>query len=647
MQFRRHHERWIEELYVHLENGRSLTSSGENLTLPAAVADLRGWIVDQRTYAPIQYRDWQQVISDFTASADNVGFMLRQVAPESVAKILKQLGEMFFQNSSGHWIIEPNVRQSLSGLLTKLETELSSTDALIAGWRDLVAGCQGMSRSPDDVAAVRDTLWALADRRNLDLGKRGVFSQLASVITDNPDAVHAELDAAANAPHEFRALTYDPTGVSDSERIAMCENILSRDVERGDCIVWLRLAPASLPRYEVGHGQVTFYNASYLTSALRDPANVANLFTVVPSEVLTFQGFSPVLSEDEVLWEDDFNMVYARVCLANHEIHKAIETARTLVKALIAVNRPTQGTWQILSGSLGFIDGEWASLFGWGPKDEFSDDMYYPQNDSMDRDIELMTRHGRTLTAQSMHDLRDALSMSAALKAAVADSPHAVVMAAVRAIEHVNIWVTRGGEKTWVAFASNYLREWQARVWFVRRIGRTMGAAMHMQADPSIDLNARAELQQLDAELRGYLPSGHEIFNVRKSAEHIERVTSILERHWLARDLNDIAAALRTPAKSYARLNQLGIRFDIQLRRLSRLRNAAIHGGPISDDASASVEPFASMLAHRSLDEAIYALLSGQSVAHHMTDFRVTEHGRWVGVRGGDGIGSLFAEPEM
>ena len=60
----------------------------------------------------------------------------------------------------------------------------------------------------------------------------------------------------------------------------------------------------------------------------------------------------------------------------------------------------------------------------------------------------------------------DSLNMSAALKVATSASPHAVVMAAVRAIEHVNVWVTQG-DKTWVAFADHFFKEWLSRVWFV------------------------------------------------------------------------------------------------------------------------------------------------------------------------------------
>jgi hypothetical protein len=43
--------------------------------------------------------------------------------------------------------------------------------------------------------------------------------------------------------------------------------------------------------------------------------------------------------------------------------------------------------------------------------------------------------------------------MTTALKAASDESPQAVVMAAVRGIEHVNAWTT-GGVRNWADFAS-------------------------------------------------------------------------------------------------------------------------------------------------------------------------------------------------
>jgi hypothetical protein len=55
-----------------------------------------------------------------------------------------------------------------------------------------------------------------------------------------------------------------------------------------------------------------------------------------------------------------------------------------------------------------------------------------------------MSRMNQTLDTQSMQDLQDAIGMSTALKAAHAESPQAIVMASVRAIEHMNVWTTGG-----------------------------------------------------------------------------------------------------------------------------------------------------------------------------------------------------------
>ena len=84
-------------------------------------------------------------------------------------------------------------------------------------------------------------------------------------------------------------------------------------------------------------------------------------------------------------------------------------------------------------------------------------------NDWMGRDIEKMARNNRFLETHSVQELQDAMNMSIALNAASNESPQATVMTAVRAIEHVNAWTTRG-VKNWVDFVSAYFKKAQARV---------------------------------------------------------------------------------------------------------------------------------------------------------------------------------------
>jgi hypothetical protein len=53
----------------------------------------------------------------------------------------------------------------------------------------------------------------------------------------------------------------------------------------------------------------------------------------------------------------------------------------------------------------------------------------------------------------------------------------------------------------------------------------------------------------------------------------------------------------------YAKLDEQCRRFDRHLRRLKRLRNSAIHGGPVSETACESVAVFAYNLGHQCLNE--------------------------------------------
>ena len=240
-----------------------------------------------------------------------------------------------------------------------------------------------------------------------------------------PAPTGRELDRAAGVEHEFKMLTWEPSGLQTWERLKLCEQVLTQAPYRGDCIVWLRLAPTSLPQYEVTHGQVTFYNAAYLSGFVGHP-ELADRFHVPPMEVLNPPEIPPILRQGEIEWEDDWNMAYARVVLPDTEIHAAEAKARTLVEALKAVNHATKDTWRLLNGSILFINGHRHSPMSWGLKEDIKDP-YYPQNDWMGRDIERMSRSNRTLDSQSMHDLQDAIGMSTTRKIALDESPEATV----------------------------------------------------------------------------------------------------------------------------------------------------------------------------------------------------------------------------
>jgi hypothetical protein len=96
----------------------------------------------------------------------------------------------------------------------------------------------------------------------------------------------------------------------------------------------------------------------------------------------------------------------------------------------------------------------------------------------------------------------------------------------------------------------------------------------------------------------------------------------------------------------HGRLEERGRRFDRHLRRLKRLRNAAIHGGPVSQATCQSVAVFAHNLGHQCLNEAMRALLTGRDVSSHMDDYRADHIDRYERVRTTGDIDALFVESE-
>ena len=394
---------------------------------------------------------------------------------------------------------------------------------------------------------------------------------------------------------------------------------------------------------------MTFYNASYLSAFVRQPEGADEFFDVVPTEVLTPlpPERAPILRDGEVEWEDDWHMAYARVVLPGIEVHTAEAKAIALVEALKAVNHATKDTWKLLRGYSLYIDGERRSLLSWGPK-EYRQEEYYPQNDRMSRDIRRMSRTNQNLDAQSIHDLQDAMGMSTALKAASDESPQAVVMASVRAIEHMNAWTT-GGVKNWTDFVSDYFKKAQARVRVVEFISHFAKAAIDHVPDRRPD--APRAPQRALFEIRSRLMrtvGAHEFFNVRAAADEVVALRGIYADHFLSRGLGEVETALATPAGMFGRLDEQCRRFDCQLARLRRLRNAAIHGGPISETACQSVAVFAFNLGHQCLNEAMRALLAGTDTASHMAEYRADHIDRFERVKATGDIDALFVvyEPE-
>ena len=689
----RQHERFVEELNVQLSFEQPITSSGAIMTLPAATADLRDWVADQREFSSVQRDDWMQVIDDFRDSLAETGpnlsrhveIVTRQIdsqlsklispripnpAPSPIASVLRKIAPRGLSDRvatriesllrrllpresttrpTRSYSIDGSARSDISRRLQQLDAELATPAATIAAWRDLVSSAEKVGRKVEEVSFRRDTLYAIAKHRRLDVtGSFGLFATLRSLVNDDADTVLEEEDKAAGLdsipldPPD----SWEPSGVPTWRRLQLCEQVLGRDPFRADCIVWLRIAPTCLPQFEVTHGQVTFYNAAVLSGCYGHP-EFADQFTIPPTEILTPlpPEREPIIPAGEVEWENDYYMTYARVLLPDIEVHEAEATARSLVEGFKTVNDSPKGTWQLLNGRILFIDGQRTSWFSWGPKDDVTEP-FQPRNDWMGRDIEKMARNNRFLGTHSVQELQDAMSMSVALKAASDESPRATVMTAVRAIEHVNAWTT-GGVKNWVDFVSAYFKKAQARVRVVNFISYFTRSAVDNVPDrrPGAPVEPQQEIFEIRSRLNKFEWT-HGVFHVRGGVDEIDDLHRIYRDHWLERGLSELQRMLTSPTQMYARLDEQCHRFDRHLRRLKRLRNSAIHGGPVSETACESVAVFAYNLGHQCLNEAMRALLGGKDIRSHMEEYRSDHIRRFDRVQSTGDIDALFVEAE-
>jgi hypothetical protein len=153
-------------------------------------------------------------------------------------------------------------------------------------------------------------------------------------------------------------LTDEPTGQATWQRLKMCEEMLARPAQRADCVVWLPLAPTPLPQWEVTHGQVPLYNADYLSIFIGHP-ELADRFTVAPPEVLDPSVDPPILIGDEVEWERNYHMAYARVplpdtvVLTQHGAKPALWLKRSSQYIMQTRTRGASSTVQYFSSTAG------------------------------------------------------------------------------------------------------------------------------------------------------------------------------------------------------------------------------------------------------------------------------------------------------
>lgn len=258
------------------------------------------------------------------------------------------------------------------------------------------------------------------------------------------------------------------------------------------------------------------------------------------------------------------------------------------------------------------------------------------------RDLVDFTAKGRLLTADLANDLQPALRLSTALQATPRADAEATVMAAVRAIEHCNTWIAPTNGLRWYTFIDQYLTDGYTLSVFARRVVLDVFAAVQ-QYRPDHTPGARTPPQLAAIEKDILLAGGGGTrINSPRTVAHVATLRGIYANHWLARRLAESDDILTSPATISTAFDEERRRVDARVKRLTRSRNAAIHGGTLSEAACSTITDLARVLAQDALNTSIWATVTHQQLEAYAVSRSDEHRQRIANLKSGGDLANLF-----
>ncbi len=646
------HARWLEELQEYTRRKEAVTCRAGYMPLTAITQEIATLCADARVHDHLQIRSWESIAADLSDSLDWIGPELLALVGTPARTVHQAITNGILVPRSGtRPLIDDTKRPFVAAQTARLAAALDQDDVLVAAWRDLVAGCRDLNHvlyPSERIAFLRDTLVGFSEYRRQDRRYFSPISTAVSVLIGYQSSVrHAQ--AMVGDPIDAMA-PYDPQEKSDlteAERDDLAARCILERPPTGHYVVWFRLSEGYFVGREtcVTHGDITFYEAQPLASLLADHDTARQVLDVVPEELLTDE-ISEIQRSGKV---DDHNgfqyeagLVYARVNVHNVERHSAVETARMHLDCVLAVVGVHENMWKVLGGHLFFDGVAWNPLAArWGLKQTLPEPVFY-QNDHFVRDLADFTAKGYVITADTAEQLQHALRLSSALRDTPRADSEALVMAAVRAIEHCNTWTSPTGSLKWYDFIDQYLTDGYTLQTFARRVVFDVFAAAEQylpdRTPGAVPPPELAAIQQ-DIILDGGW--GTRIDSL-KAIAHIATLRRIYANHWLARRLAESDGILSSPAMISAAVDGERRRVDARVKRLTRSRNAAIHGGPLSEAACDTITDSAVTLAQEALTATIWAIVTSQQLDAYAASRRDEHLQRIQNLKNGGDLENLF-----
>lgn len=645
------HDRWLEELRYHTGRDGLVTCKSGHMPLTAIVAEIADACADPRPHDKQNRRDWLSLAADLADALAWIGpeaSVLVGGAGQAIHHAI--INDLLAPGPNGGARLDDTRRPVVGAVAAALTALLGGDDLLVAAWRDLVLACRNLDHTVypyERIRFLRDTLIGLSEYRKQGLGFGSPVGTAVDVLMGDATSVRYAQGMVGDpidttAPYQPRA----KADLTEDELADLAERcIVTGPPPAGEYVVWFRVSPAFVPKVScVTHGDVTFYDAQTLAGSLTDHERAREL-EVVPDEILTDEISELQLSgkvDDYRGFQFEPQLVYARVTVRNIERHRAVDVARTYLDTVLTVVRVPDDMWNVLGGHLFFAVGEptpWLPI-EWGLKEQPPEPTFY-QNDFVTTRLNEMTADGYIITAVSAEQLQTVLRLEIALDKAPRSDPEAIVMAAVRAIEHCNTWVAPTNGLNWYDFAVDYFGDGYALEACANRVVNDVCTAVQLRPDPSPKAKTSSELGVISRDITVRAGYGERTDKLKTPA-HVPTLMTIYVDHRLARQLAETNEFLTD-------ITALGTTFDVEKRhvtsrveRLRRTRNAAIHGGVLSEVACATIADFAAYLARMALNATSWAIITHQQVDAHTTQRRDDYRQQIQRLRQGGDLANLF-----
>jgi hypothetical protein len=647
------HERWLEELLEYTKREEAVTCRAGYMPLTAITQEIAAACDDIREHTGQQAASWESMAADLSDCLDWIGPNLLALVDTPGRAVRHAITNDLLvpRPPNPRPRIDDTKRPIVATQTAALAKILYQDSVLVAAWRDLVAACQDIdhARYPSErIAFLRDTLVGLSEHRKQDRQYFSPISTAVQVLIGNPFSVR-EAQAMVGVPISTPFDPDAPVDLSESERADLAARSILERPPTGKYVVWFRLSPGFFQNAPyVTHGDITFYEAQTLASALTDHDRARrDLADVVPEELLTdeirdLQAANKVDEHTGFEWLP--TLVYARVVVHDVEHHRAVETARMHLDTVLAMVGHHERMWKVLDGYLFFdVSPEaWNPIEArWGLKEPEPDPVFH-QNDHFATNLADFTAKGHVITAETAQQLQPSLHLLAALTSTPQADSEAIIRAAVRAIEHCNTWTAPTVGRFWYEFIDQYLVDQYTLSAFARRvILDVFAAADRYRPDRRPGAIPPPELHAIRNDIIVDAGWGTRI-DGSKTVAHVTELRRIYADHWLVRRLAEADDTLASGAAIDAAFAVEQHRVDARVKRLTRSRNSTIHGGPLSKAACDTIADFAKTLAEQALRTTVWAIITGQQVDAYATSQRDEYRQRILILSQGGDLANLF-----